>query len=203
MDKILWTSFSMKQYSAAIAQTTMQVNQQLEDLNISLLGESHKLDDNVRWPSVIRSLTTVIMMLGTWVKTLFLFVIAVNSQLRRRTTGQHYLYFDSAGQSTVSLNILPSDIMMSRRMFCPQVLKSQTRYHRFITVAWCELLANISWCICLLISTKTRSVMNLVLVSTSRRSRNNPPWLTLRGKGECCAGLQGPRWSPQANSHSI
>lgn len=55
----------MKQYSAAIAQTTMQVNQQLEDLNISLLGESHKLDDNVRWPSVIRSLTTVIMMLGT------------------------------------------------------------------------------------------------------------------------------------------
>lgn len=56
----------MKQYSAAIAQTTMQVNQQLEeDLNISLLGESHKLDNNVRWPSVILSLNTVIMMLGT------------------------------------------------------------------------------------------------------------------------------------------
>ena len=90
MDKILWASFSMKQYSAAIAQTTMQVNQQLEeDLNISLLGESHKLDNNVRWPSVILSLNTVIMMLGTWVKTLFLFVIAVNSPLRRRTTGQH------------------------------------------------------------------------------------------------------------------
>lgn len=54
---------------------------------------------------------------------------------------------------------------------------------------------------CLLIATKMQSDINIVVVPMLWWISNNLPSLISHKKCEWC--FQGPRWSPQANSHSI
>lgn len=54
---------------------------------------------------------------------------------------------------------------------------------------------------CLLIATKMQSDINIVVVPMLWWISNNLPSLISHQKCEWC--FQGPRWSPQANSHSI